>query len=421
LAKAIVIAAPQSGSGKTVLTLGLLRAFRRNGVKVAAAKVGPDYIDPGFHAAASGSAAFNLDSWAMPSQLIASLLSELARDTDLILIEGVMGLFDGPGSTADLAALLGVPVVLLVDCARMAQSIGALVNGFARHRSDVRIAGVILNRVASPKHETVLVESISQAVFGAVHRDLSLELPSRHLGLVQSSETGDLERFIETAADIVETATDLDALRAVAPEPKFPTGEGDAPSPLGQRITVARDEAFAFAYPHLLHSWRSAGAELTFFSPLADEQPSSGADAIYLPGGYPELHAARLSANGGFLDGLRKTAERGALIYGECGGYMVLGKSLEDAEGRHHAMAGLLPVETSFATRKLSLGYRELKPLAGAPWDASMRGHEFHYTTVASEGVSDRLFAARDAHGIDLGQIGLRVGRVMGSYAHIIA
>ena len=191
----------------------------------------------------------------------------------------------------------------------------------------------------------------------------------------------------------------------------------DSLPPLGQTIAIARDRAFAFAYPHLLHNWRKAGAALRFFSPLADEAPDPAADAVFLPGGYPELHAGRLAGNATFLSGVRDA--RG-LVYGECGGYMVLGEALVDAEGRSHAMAGLLPVVTSFAARQLHLGYRELTPLPGAPWSKALRGHEFHYSTLVSEGAADRLFAARDTVGDALPPMGLRREQVCGSYAHVI-
>jgi cobyrinic acid a,c-diamide synthase len=278
-----------------------------------------------------------------------------------------------------------------------------------------------LNRVASAKHAAVLKEAINLPLLGTVARDNALDLPSRHLGLVQASETAELEEFIERAADRIDAAVDLDRLGALATTPQALSVANICLPPLGQRIAVARDEAFAFAYPHMLQGWRNQGAEISKFSPLAGEGISADADAVFLPGGYPELYAGKLSANGRFLADLRGAARRGALIYGECGGYMVLGESLTDAGGRSHAMAGLLPVETSFAERKLSLGYRALEPLSGSPWSGSLRGHEFHYSTIVAEGTGDRLFAARDARGNDLGKVGLRAGRVMGSYAHVIA
>jgi len=420
LAKAIVVAAPASGSGKTLITLGLLRALRNRGVRVSGAKVGPDYIDPRFHEAATGRACYNLDPWAMSPALIDSLSAGLARDSDLVIIEGVMGLFDGPrgpkGSTADLAEALGLPVLFVLDCRHQAQSAAALVHGFASFRPGLPLAGVILNRVASPRHEALLREAITLPVLGAYPNDSNLVWPSRHLGLVQAQENAELDSFIEAAAARATPALldqILDLAMAFSPKP----GPAALP-PLGQSIAVARDDAFSFAYPHLLDGWQRQGAALTFFSPLADQAPDPTADSVFLPGGYPELHAGKLAASTHFLDGLR---QHSGLVYGECGGFMVLGESLIDAGGTSHAMAGLLPLATSFSSRKLHLGYRKLSPLAGAPWAKPLNAHEFHYSTLVSEGTAERLFEAEDAAGNALPPMGLRRGRVMGSYAHVIA
>ncbi len=422
MAKAIVVAAPCSSSGKTLVTLGILRALRNRGLRVASAKVGPDFIDPRFHEAASGRPCFNLDPWAMHDRQIAGILAAASRDTDMLVIEGVMGLFDGPrgavrGSTADLAHLLQVPVLLTVDARHQGQSVAALVHGFTRFKLGLKSAGVILNRVASDRHEAILREVLGERVLGCLRHDDSLELPSRHLGLVQAEENQHLEQFLERAALAVTHETILDRILAIAAQPLVESVIRESLPPLGQSIAIARDRAFAFAYPHLLDSWQRAGASLTFFSPLADEAPDRQADAVFLPGGYPELHAGKLASNARFLAGLRSAT---GLIYGECGGYMVLGESLTDADGHHHAMAGLLPLSTSFATRKLTLGYRSLKPLAGAPWDRPLNAHEFHYSTIATEGDADRLFEAADAIGDPLPPMGLRCGKVMGSYAHVI-
>jgi cobyrinic acid a,c-diamide synthase len=423
LAKAFVVAATASGSGKTMFTLGLLRAFKNRGLKVASAKVGPDHIDPRFHEAASGRPCFNLDPWAMSREVIASLLSDINHDADLIIVEGVMGLFDGPqgarGSTADLAEDLGLPIALVLDASHQGQSIAALAEGFINHRKGLTFAGVILNRVASDKHAAILTSSLTPLnipILGVVRRNDSLNWPSRHLGLVQAQENQELELFIETTSLAVARETKLDKLLTLGPEIRPESLQATVLPPLGQKIAVASDLAFSFTYPHILQGWKKAGAEISLFSPLKDEAPKADCDAIFLPGGYPELHAGQISQSHQFLNGLRNSK---ALIYGECGGYMVLGDALIDASGQPHAMAGLLPLTTSFATRKLHLGYRQLKPLGG-PWTKPLRGHEFHYSSIASEGSADRLFAASDASGQDLGSIGLRRERVMGSYAHII-
>lgn len=424
----LLIAAPASGSGKTVVTLGLMRALARRGHAVAPGKAGPDYIDPAFHAAASGSSCFNFDPWAMRSSHLKAQAARSAASGTLI-IEAMMGLFDGAadgrGSAADLAALLLLPVVLVIDCARTSQSVAALATGFARFRRDVQLAGVILNRVGSDRHERMLRTAMAETevpVLGSLRSDPELALPERHLGLVQASEHSALESFIERAADAVERGVDLDDLITLAgraaPPADIPPVKGIPP--LGQRIAVARDIAFAFSYPHLLQGWRFAGAELSFFSPLADEPPAEAADAVYLPGGYPELHAGVLASAGRFHWGMAQAAERGARVYGECGGYMVLGEGLIDAGGDRHAMLGLLPLVTSYAARKRHLGYRRLRSLAPDFLAGQFTAHEFHYSSVISEGEADRLFEAEDALGEAHGSVGLRRGAIAGSYMHLI-
>jgi cobyrinic acid a,c-diamide synthase len=418
LARGLLIAAPHSGSGKTLITLGLIRALRNFGLKVASAKVGPDYIDGRFHEAASGQSCINLDYWAMGAEACKARLTEI--DADLIIVEGVMGLFDGPdgakGSTADLAEALGLPIVLVIDASKQAQSVAAVVHGFSTYRPNLNIAGVILNRVASDRHAKMLSASLDSKILGIMRQNDSAVWPSRHLGLIQAQENQQLEAFIESAASGVSRETFLDKINESATILSNHDIESFSPlPPLAQNIAVAHDLAFAFAYPHLLNDWRKQGAELSLFSPLNNETPKG--EVVFLPGGYPELHAGKLASNSAFLDALRNHK---GLIYGECGGYMVLGDAIIDGDGTSHAMAGLLPLTTSFATRKLQLGYRQLKPL-NAPWKANLRGHEFHYSTITSKGAADPLFHASDAAGNDLGMIGQRVGNVMGSYAHVIS
>ncbi|MEM7425976.1 MAG: cobyrinate a,c-diamide synthase [Pseudomonadota bacterium] len=427
LPRGLVIAAPSSGSGKTLVTLGLLRALVRAGYDVGSAKAGPDYIDPRFHEAATGAPCINLDPWAMRAELIASLAEEAGQGGRLLIAEGVMGLFDGAetgeGSTADLAGLLGFPVILVVDALRQSHSAAALVRGFATHRADCRIAGVIFNKVATDRHESILraaMEPMGIPVLGCVRNIYDLEIPSRHLGLVQAAEHQNLEDFIERAAGLVSDAISLEKLVELARCRESGGTESSVIPPLGQNIALASDRAFGFSYPHLLEGWRRSGAQLLPFSPLEDEAPAAEADAVYLPGGYPELHGAQLADNDRFLAGLKAQAESGKLIYGECGGFMALGDELIDKAGQSHRMAGLLPVVTSFEKRKLHLGYRRLQSAGGCGLPASLRGHEFHYSTLISQGEGDPLFRAKDASGRDLGAMGLRRGNVMGSYAHII-
>jgi cobyrinic acid a,c-diamide synthase len=420
LAKAFVVAAPQSGSGKTLFTLGLIRALRQRGLKVASAKVGPDYIDPQFHAAASGYPCCNLDLWAMGETRCRALLTDAARGQDIVIVEGVMGLFDGPanarGSTADLAEALDLPIVLLIDASHQAQSIGALIHGFCTYRPSLNVAGAVLNRVRSARHLALLSDNLGIELLGSLRQNDSLNLPSRHLGLVQALEFQSLDTMIEDAAAAVTRETFLDKLLQIGTETPNQLYELVLP-PLGQRIAIAKDVAFSFCYPHIVSGWKQAGAELSYFSPLNDELPASGADAVYLPGGYPELHAGKLAAASQTISALKASI---ATIYGECGGYMFLGEALIDAQGVSHAMAGLLPHVTSFEKRKLHLGYQQLQPLAG-PWKTSLRGHEFHYSTQVNAGPGDALFHATDAAGADIGCAGMRRGNVMGSYAHIIA
>lgn len=412
----IILAAPGSGSGKTTVTLGLLRALKQQGIAVRSAKSGPDYIDPRFHAAASGAECINLDAWAMQPNRIRTLATGKAP----LVIEGAMGLFDGAppagkGATADLARILGLPVVLIMDVSHQAQSAAAVAIGFANY-SDINVVGVILNKVGSPRHERMLRLALAHTglqVFGAIYRDTRLEMPSRHLGLVQAEERDDLEEFLNIAADIVTQSVDISMVMAQA-APLLPP-ENTAPHlpPPAQKIAIARDAAFAFAYPHLMQAWHDQGAEISLFSPLADQSPAP-CDLVILPGGYPELHAGKLAANLTFLQGIRAAKS----IYGECGGYMTLGEGLIDAAGNRHQMAGLLRLETSFAQRKLHLGYRNLQPLGGL-WNMALSAHEFHYaSTLKAQG--DPLFKAQDAEGTALPDMGLRAGNVTGSFAHVI-
>jgi cobyrinic acid a,c-diamide synthase len=431
-----IIAAPASGSGKTMLTLALLRAFRRQGLAAGSFKVGPDYLDPMFHARATGRPCFNLDSWAMRLETLAGLGDAIVRGVDLVLGEGVMGLFDGAadshGSTADLASLFDLPVILVVDARGMGASAAALVEGFTRHRDDVEVAGVIFNRVASDRHAEVLRRAcddrFAQPVLGCLPADPRLEVPARHLGLVQAGELPALESFLDNAAGMVGGAVDLDRLRRLMRP--FGLGLYGPPArplrPLGQRIAIASDRAFAFAYPAIVEGWRHAGAEIVPFSPLADEAPDPAADAVYLPGGYPELHAGFLAAQGKFLGGLRASAQRSAFVFGECGGFMVMGEALIDRTGEAHRMAGLLPVTTSFAAPRRHLGYRRLKLLALSPLGqagTTFRGHEFHYASLAEDAPGAApapLFEATDARHQPLGPLGARQGAVAGSFVHLI-
>jgi cobyrinic acid a,c-diamide synthase len=428
----LIVAAPASGSGKTTLTLALLAALHRRGRIVQPYKCGPDYIDPAFHGIAAGRASFNLDSWTQSRARFEALL-EIAADADIAIAEGVMGLFDGValsgawgnGSTADIAAATGWPVVLVLDVGGQAQSAAAVALGFARYRQDVAIAGVILNKVASERHATLVRDGFARVgikVFGAVTRDTTLTMPERHLGLVQAQEDQALTARLAALADLAERDIDLAALEAAArPTRRQPYAAPSHITPPGQRIALARDVAFSFVYPHLLAGWRTAGAEIVAFSPLADEPPDPCCDVAWLPGGYPELHAGKLAAASRFADGLRRFAQTRP-VHGECGGYMTLGAGLIDATGTRHAMVGLLGLETDFAQRRLHLGYRTatlLAPIPGHAAGSALRGHEFHYASVAAQ-PDQPLAEIRDASGVATAETGSRRGHVTGSFFHMV-
>ena len=432
----LLIAAPRSGSGKTTVVLGLQRALARRGLRVRGIKCGPDYIDPAFHAAATGAPSFNLDSFAMSRPLLGAIALEAGRDADLIIAEGSMGLFDGirqeigrTGASADIAALFGWPVVLVLDVSGHAQSAAAVALGCARFDPRIEVAGVVLNKVASERHRRLVEDGMARIglpVLGALPRNTDLTLPERHLGLVQAGETEELDIRLERLADAVEGAVDLDRLVALARLTALDVAVSMVPlPPPGQRIALASDKAFSFVYPHVLAGWRKAGAEIVTFSPLADEPPPSDCDACWLPGGYPELHAGRIASAGRFLEGLRSFATSRP-VHGECGGYMVLGQSLEDGDGQVHGMSGLLPVETSYARRRMHLGYRVAHVLhdgmMGSP-GRCLVGHEFHYASVTQSDTSEGAAFARiaDAEGNGLGLAGHRRGLVTGSFFHAIA
>jgi cobyrinic acid a,c-diamide synthase len=435
-ARGLIVSAPRSSAGKTIVTLGLLAALRRRGFAVRAAKAGPDYIDPGFHAAATGHPCLNLDTWAMPPPLLDRMLNEAAGPADFLLIEGAMGLFDGlpgpvgrTGAAADLAARFALPVLLVIDVAGQSQTAAALIRGLATHDPAVRIAGVLLNRVGSERHRRLVSDAIAALgipVLGSLPRNADLTLPERHLGLVQASEHFELSAWIERVAAMMEQHIDIDGIvvrgAPIAP-PLASQGSATALPPPGNRIALAADAAFSFIYPHVLDAWRRAGAEVVQFSPLADEAPPDDCDCCWLPGGYPELHAGTLAAAARFRSALASFAATRP-VHGECGGYMVLGEGLIDATGIRHAMTGLLGHVTSFAERRLHLGYREAElraPCALGPAGARVRGHEFHYASLLSGADDAPLADLTDGEGRRLGPSGGRRGRVTGTFLHAIA
>lgn len=432
----LLIAAPASGTGKTTVMLGLLAALRERGLTVQPYKNGPDYIDPAFHRAASGRPSFNLDSWAMPGAMLDGLLGQ-AKGADLVLAEGSMGLFDGVaapgasgnGASADLAARMGWPVVLVIDASGQAQTAAAVAQGLARFRPGVRVAGVILNRIASPRHEALVRAGMDEAgvtVLGILPKRSAIAMPERHLGLVQAEEQPALQALIAEAAGLMREGVDLDALIAAAASSARRSDPARI-TPPGQRIALARDAAFSFVYPHLLDGWHRAGAEVLPFSPLADQAPDPSADVCWLPGGYPELHGATLATASRFRDGLRAFAETKP-VHGECGGYMAMGEAIIDKDGTRHTMAGLLGLVTSFERRKLHLGYRRARLVETIPGQAKgsvLMGHEFHYSTILAQPDAP-LAEVTDATGAAVAESGstrLQPGGGLstGTFFHLIA
>jgi cobyrinic acid a,c-diamide synthase len=432
--RGLIVAAARSGAGKTTIASGLIRALARRGRSVQPFKCGPDYIDPAFHTAATGRPSFNLDTWAMSPGTLAGLVARHGASADLVVVEGVMGLFDGVaergqtarGATADLAALTGWPVALVLDVSGQAETAAAIASGLARYRDDVEVAGVILNRAASARHVGMIAPGLERAglkLFGALPSNAGFSLPERHLGLVQAVELPDIVHRLDILADTVEASLDLDAIEASARTARAGSIEAARGLlPPGQRIALAQDRAFSFMYPHLLESWRRAGAEILPFSPLDDEAPDAAADAVWLPGGYPELHAGTLAAAGRFAAGMKALTAQSVPVHGECGGYMVLGQGLVDAGGTRHAMLGLLDVETSFARRRLHLGYRRARLVTngvlGARGD-EVAGHEFHYASIQSTGDAP-LVECRDANGAAVPEAGAQRGSVSGTFFHAI-
>ncbi|MEM1072845.1 MAG: cobyrinate a,c-diamide synthase [Pseudomonadota bacterium] len=427
----VLISAPSSGTGKTTVMLGLLRALRDDGLTVQPFKSGPDYIDPAFHLAAAGRASFNLDTWAMDQNLLGGISSQMAG-ADICVAEGSMGLYDGVatkgqsgfGSSAETAQRLGWPVVLVLDVGGQAQSAAATALGFRSYAPDLLFAGVILNRVASPRHERLArlgMEAAGISVLGVLPRRGDLVLPERHLGLIQAVEHPDLNAAIAGYAEFLRENVDLKAIQTAAKAVEEQR-VGTLPRPPAQRIAIARDAAFSFTYPHLLKGWREAGAEILPFAPLADEAPDASADLVWLPGGYPELHAGKIAAAKTFLAGLRHHAEDRP-VHGECGGYMALGAVLIDKEGQHHAMAGLLGLVTSYEKRKFHLGYRRAvleTPAIGLDAGQALRGHEFHFSTILEQPDAP-LAQVFDADGGPVPETGSKRGLVSGTFFHLIA
>lgn len=408
---ALLLAAPASGQGKTTVTAALARYHRNRGRTVRVFKTGPDFLDPMILARASGQPVYPLDLWMVGESHCKALLYQAAQEADLILIEGVMGLFDGTPSSADLAGLFGVPVLALINAHAMAQTFGAVAYGLAHYRPGLPFAGVLANRVAGPGHAELLAESLPPELryYGWLPRDGAISLPDRHLGLVQAEEIADLESRLEAAAALIAN-TDLAEL---PPAVSFPAATMEALPPLlqGVRIGVACDTAFAFLYPANLDTLRGLGAELTFFSPLTDSALPE-VDSIYLPGGYPELHLDTLAANQALRRALHQHHQTGKPIYAECGGLLYLLESLADKEGHRAAMLGLLPGHAALQAKLAGLGMQSVRLPEG-----ELRGHTFHHSKLETP-LAPLAYGRRQRDG-QQGEAVYRVGRLTASYLHL--
>ncbi|WP_225773087.1 cobyrinate a,c-diamide synthase [Pseudomonas sp. Marseille-Q5115] len=407
---AVLIAAPASGQGKTTVTAALARLHRNRGLRVRVFKCGPDFLDPMILERASGAPVYQLDLWMVGAAQSRRLLWEAAETADLILVEGVMGLFDGTPSSADLAIELGVPVLGVIDGTAMAQTFGALALGLARYRPELPFAGVLANRVGSERHGQLLRDSLTEGLrwFGGLPREQAIGLPSRHLGLVQASELEDLDRRLDAAAQALAATCD-DALPApVCFYP--PENEVVAPLLAGVRVAVARDQAFAFLYNGNLDALRAMGAELRFFSPISDTALPP-CDSLYLPGGYPELHHQRLAANTGMLESIRAHHKAGKPLLAECGGMLYLLEGLTDVDGERAALLGLMPGEATLQKRLAALALQEVQLDEGI-----LRGHTYHHslTTTPWEAIA----RGRSPNGGRGAEAVYRCGRLTASYVH---
>ncbi|WP_369959025.1 cobyrinate a,c-diamide synthase [Pseudomonas benzenivorans] len=376
---ALLIAAPASGQGKTTVTAALARLHARQGRRVRVFKCGPDFLDPMILARASGAPVYQLDLWMVGAAESRRLLWQAAGEADLILIEGVMGLFDGSPSAADLARRFAVPVLAVIDGSAMAQTFGALAHGLASFQPDLPFSGVLGNRVGSARHGEILRDALPEAIrwYGALPRSAAVELPSRHLGLVQAEELADLDARLDAAADALAASAEV----ALPPPVAFAAPEAQRVDALlaGVRIGVALDAAFAFLYQANLDLLRALGAELCFFSPLADSRLPQ-VDSLYLPGGYPELHLARLEANQAMAAAIRAHHQAGKPIHAECGGMLYLLDRLTDKQGQSGRMLGLLPGAATLQPRLTALALQEVELPGGR-----LRGHTFHHSALSCE------------------------------------
>jgi len=435
--RAVVVAGVHSGVGKTTVATGLMAAYRRRGLRVQGFKVGPDYIDASYHTAACGRASRTLDGWMLGLDAVSELFAQAAAAADLCVIEGVMGLFDGrtggrgAGSTAEIAALLGIPILLVVDGWKIARSAAAIVHGYRTFDPSIRIEGVVLNNIAGEGHYQAIAPPIEEEtgvpVLGSLGHDDALALPERYLGLVPVSEGPLGEQYFDRLAATIERSLDLERILRIAETATLPNSAPsqlfpEEPQPARAHIAIAQDRAFSFYYPDSLDLLTAWGAEFVPFSPLDDAGLPEGTDGVYIGGGFPELFAAELAANTPMHEALQRAAGKGIPIYAECGGYMYAGDSLIDADGREHTMAGLLPLRSSMSGPRMTLGYREVRTLVDgplAPAGSEFRGHEFHWSTSEPLPTSQAGYLVKPDRGGGDRYEGSVAGSVWGSYVHL--
>lgn len=429
---AFLIAAAQSGSGKTTLSLGLMRAFAKRGLAVQPFKCGPDYIDPGFHALAAGRNSINLDSWMMEEEGVQEVWNRYSSVSDISIIEGVMGLFDGrkpgtlEGSSADIARLCRVPIILIVDAKGMSGSIAPLVAGYANFHPEVKVAGVIANRVGSASHAKLLSEALELAslppLLGYLPRDDRFAFPERHLGLVPQIEALTDTTTLDLLAEEVERSVDLDQLLALTTNNSTTISHAPQKSHLGIKegttIAIAYDEAFHFYYKENLTKLEQAGAKIIYFSPLTDTALPQ-ADMLYIGGGFPEIFAEQLEANKSMRDAIKTYAKAGGIIFAECGGYVYLCNSVS-VDGKSYKMCGLIDGDAILHEKRQALGYRTISPLTQLPFlreNPTLKGHEYHYTSISLHREYNPLFKASDSRGNST-DVGVWDGNIFASYLH---
>ena len=433
--KGLVIAGTHSGCGKTTIAMGLMAALNRRGMKVAPFKVGPDFIDPGFHKQICDRPSRNLDGWMLSKEYNQNVFYKNSHSCDVAIVEGVMGLFDGydgrseAGSTAEMAKWLSLPILLVVDARSMARSAAALIQGFENFESKLKWAGVVLNRLGSDVHLQFIREALEGHVniplIGGIKREDGLNLPERHLGLVTQDENPLGPDYIDHLADLIKDSLNLDMLLDNLPEldiPKFPQKQ-ETRQKTFVRIGVARDKAFCFYYQDNFDLLEEYGAELVFFSPLRDRSLPPDIDALYLGGGYPELFAEKLSRNKSLVEEIKQLGDNGFPIYAECGGFMYLTEGIEDKSLNYYSMAGIFPVRIIMLDRLKALGYREVTLKASSPLGSpgeKIRGHEFHYSEIKeTTGKVDLVYKLSDRPGLKIREKGYIKKNVVGSYVHL--